>query len=55
MHASTEELLSLRDGEAVAEAVVSHVDDCEQCQGTLGRLSMMKTALRESAGAGSGR
>ncbi len=46
MHASTEELLSLRDGEAVAETVVSHVDDCEECQGTLGRLSMMKTALR---------
>ena len=46
MHASTEELLSLRDGEAVAEAVVSHVDDCEQCQVSLGRLSMTKTALR---------
>lgn len=46
MHASTEELLSVRDGEAVAETVVSHVETCEQCQGRLGRLSMMKSALR---------
>ncbi len=45
MHASTEELLSVRDGETVAEAVVSHVEACEHCQGQLGRLSMIRSAL----------
>ena len=45
MHASTEELLSVRDGETVAETLVSHVEACEHCQNQLGRLSMMKSAL----------
>lgn len=45
MHASTEELLSVRDGETVAETVVSHVEACEHCQSQLGRLSMIRSAL----------
>jgi hypothetical protein len=45
MHASIEELLSLRDGEPVAQAVTAHVAACAQCGVELDRLRRTRTAL----------
>lgn len=46
MHATTEQLLSLRDGEAVAELVARHVRSCPACSRELARLEAMREQLR---------
>jgi len=45
MHASIEELLSLRDGEAGAEHAAAHVTGCTQCRTELDQLRHVRTAL----------
>ena len=45
MHASIEELLSLRDGEADAAAAATHVASCAACRAELDRLRRVRTAL----------
>jgi len=47
MHANTDELLSLRDGEPVSPVVGAHVDDCERCQRELDRHRLVRRILRE--------
>ena len=47
MHATTEQLLSLRDGHPVDAAVAVHVDGCERCRRALGELRRMQARLRE--------
>jgi len=46
MHATTEQLLSLRDGEAVAELVAQHVRNCPACSRELARLEAIRARLR---------
>ena len=46
MHATTEQLLSLRDGEAVAELVARHVQNCPACSRELARLEATRAQLR---------
>lgn len=46
MHATTEQLLSLRDGEPVVAGVQSHLGDCDRCRRELARLSRVRDALR---------
>lgn len=46
MHANTEQLLSLRDGEPVAAEIHSHVDQCGRCRRELSGLSEMRRTLR---------
>lgn len=46
MHASTIELLSLRDGEPVAAEVAQHVEQCMQCSGERARLAALRDQLR---------
>jgi hypothetical protein len=46
MHATTEQLLSLRDGEPVPPAVHDHVEDCDACRRELVRLARMRAELR---------
>lgn len=46
MHATTEQLLSLRDGEAVAELVARHVQSCPACSRELARLEAIREQLR---------
>ncbi len=46
MHATTEQLLSLRDGDAPAPAVEAHVQSCEPCRQELARLAGIRDQLR---------
>jgi anti-sigma factor RsiW len=45
-HATIEELLSLRDGEAVAATTDAHVADCAECRTELARLHALRAGLR---------
>lgn len=45
-HATNEELLSLRDGEAVAAATDAHVAGCAECRTELARLHALRAGLR---------
>ena len=47
MHASIEQLLSLRDDNAVDADVKTHVDGCAGCQAELDRLIVRRRDLRE--------
>jgi hypothetical protein len=53
MHASTKQLLNLRDGELIAADVQQHVDDCEQCQREIHTLRSVQQALRQFPNASS--
>lgn len=46
MHATTEQLLGLRDGEPVATVVHDHVEDCDRCRRELVRLARLRDELR---------
>lgn len=46
MHADTEQLLSLRDGEPVDARVREHVAQCNECSAALARLGETARALR---------
>jgi len=46
MHATTEQLLSLRDGEGPAPAVEAHVASCESCRRELARLGQIREQLQ---------
>lgn len=46
MHATTEQLLSLRDGDAVDAAVNAHVASCAHCQGALAAAVRVRAELR---------
>jgi len=46
MHARTEHLLSLRDGEPVAAEVAEHVRQCPICAGELQRLSAIRADMQ---------
>ncbi|MFU8819942.1 MAG: anti-sigma factor family protein [Gammaproteobacteria bacterium] len=46
MHATTEQLLSLRDGQPVDAASAAHVAGCAQCRRRLDALSRMRAQLR---------
>jgi hypothetical protein len=46
MHATTEQLLGLRDGEPVPEAVHDHVEGCDRCRRELMRLARLRDELR---------
>ena len=46
MHASTEQLLNLRDGVPVAADVAQHVTGCDECSDELDRLAEIRTGLR---------
>lgn len=47
MHATTEQLLSLRDGEAVPAGVQEHVAGCRECQQSLTEMLRVRAGLRE--------
>ena len=49
MHATTEQLLGLRDGEPVAPAVHDHVEGCDECRRELVRLARVRDELRSLA------
>jgi hypothetical protein len=46
MHATTEQLLSLRDGDAVDASVSAHVAACPQCQQALAASARVRAELR---------
>jgi hypothetical protein len=46
MHANTEQLLSLRDGDAVSVDITAHVKTCPECRGEIARLERVRDALR---------
>ena len=46
MHASTEQLLSLRDGEPIDAALRTHVERCDECRVSLAQFESMAAALR---------
>jgi len=46
MHASTEQLLSLRDGEPLAAEIHDHVESCSDCSRELARLARVRAQLR---------
>lgn len=46
MHASTEQLLSLRDGEQLPREICEHVAACEACQTRLGQFSIVQAGLK---------
>lgn len=46
MHASTEQLLSLRDGEPLAAEIHDHVESCGDCSRELARLARVRAELR---------
>lgn len=46
MHADTQQLLALSDGEPVAESADRHVRSCEHCQRELERLQRLRARLR---------
>jgi hypothetical protein len=45
MHASTEQLITLRDGEPVAAEVKSHVRDCGECSSALSALAELRQQI----------
>jgi anti-sigma factor RsiW len=47
MHASTEQLLSLRDGDAPAPAVQAHLQGCQHCTRELERLTRVQDQLNK--------
>ncbi|MGI9263623.1 MAG: hypothetical protein ACR2QU_01765 [Gammaproteobacteria bacterium] len=47
MHATTKQLLEVRDGETVANDVRAHIDFCDICQGELARLAGVRDELRD--------
>lgn len=47
MHANTEQLLSLRDGQIVEAAVSEHVESCERCRREIRRLESVRSSLRQ--------
>jgi hypothetical protein len=47
MHATTEQLLSLRDGEPLDAAVHDHVENCGVCSRELARLARVRAELRQ--------
>jgi len=47
MHATTEQLLSLRDGQPVDAGPAAHVAGCEQCQRELRGLARLQARLRD--------
>jgi hypothetical protein len=47
MHATTEQLLSLRDGRPVDAGAATHVADCEQCSRALQDTKRVRAGLRE--------
>jgi hypothetical protein len=49
MHASFNQLLSLRDGEPVDAVIAAHVADCSVCSTELGRLATMRKRLQSLA------
>ena len=46
MHANTEQLLSLRDGDCAERAVREHVEHCDRCRQEIQRLSQVRESLR---------
>ena len=46
MHARIEHLLSMRDGEPVAQELVAHVRSCAICNGELQRLSAIRAEMQ---------
>ncbi len=46
MHANTEQLLNLRDGEPMAPAIRSHVEGCDVCRSRLHDLRQVRVLLR---------
>lgn len=46
MHATTEQLLSLRDGRPVDAEVVAHADECVECQQALRGMERLRARLR---------
>ncbi len=46
MHANTDQLLRLRDGEPVDAAVSLHVEDCERCRREVDRHRLIREILR---------
>ena len=46
MHATTEQLLSIRDGEPVTDHARSHIDFCDVCQAEIARLARVQEDLR---------
>lgn len=46
MHATTEQLLSLRDGQPVAAEAAAHVLACPECRGEVARLEETRRRLR---------
>ncbi len=46
MHATTEQLLGLRDGEPVPGTVDDHVEACDRCRRELARLARVRDELR---------
>ena len=46
MHATTKQLLEIRDGERIASDVHSHIDFCDICQGELARLARVRDELQ---------
>ncbi len=47
MHASIDELLSLRDGEPLAAVTQVHIEDCQVCAARLRELMQRQQSLRE--------
>ena len=46
MHATTEQLLSLRDGQPVEAGAAAHAAGCEQCRRELARLARVRVQLQ---------
>lgn len=49
MHATTHQLIAIRDSEPVEADVSVHVRECSQCQADLARLTATRDALRDLA------
>jgi len=47
MHATTKQLLEIRDDEVVAPDIRAHIDFCDICQGELARLARVRDALQD--------
>jgi hypothetical protein len=50
MHATVQELITLRDGELVSADVVQHVAACRECHAEFSRLLRLRERLRELPG-----
>ena len=46
MHAGTEQLLTIRDGDPVEAKTRQHVENCAECRGELARLRSVRESLR---------